>query len=204
MRDASKFGAETTASEIAEGIDLGGKVALVTGGSSGLGQETARVLAVSGAHVILTARDVPKGEAVAAGIRSSTGNQDVEVASSPAHPHRVPEGVPDDAREAAGAAERQELQVDAGTVTQRREQAANDPRRPCSRLDERGRVDADSHGAFAPARSASRAVSYAMSSTAASRSHQRYTSCSASSVGSQPGSASATNAWTVMRSMPGA
>src|SRR5204862_903352 len=79
MRDTSKFGAETTASEVAEGIDLSGKVALVTGGSSGLGQETARVLAARGAHVIFTARDMPKGEAVAAGIRASTGNQHVEV-----------------------------------------------------------------------------------------------------------------------------
>lgn len=79
MRDTAKFGAETTASEVAEGIDLSGKVALITGGSSGLGQETARVLAERGAHVILTARDMPKGEAVAAGIRASTGNQHVEV-----------------------------------------------------------------------------------------------------------------------------
>jgi len=80
MRDAAKFGDETTASEVAADIDLSGKVALVTGGSSGLGQETARVLAERGAQVILTARDVPKGEAVAAGIRGSTGNQRVEVA----------------------------------------------------------------------------------------------------------------------------
>src|SRR5436190_12647437 len=79
MRDTAKFGAETTASEVAEGIDLSGKVALITGGSSGLGQETARVLAERGARVILTARDLPKGEAVAAGIRASTGNQHVEV-----------------------------------------------------------------------------------------------------------------------------
>ncbi len=79
MRDTTTFGAETTASEVADGIDLTGKVALVTGGSSGLGQETARVLAERGAHVILTARDVPKGEAVAAGIRAATGNQHVEV-----------------------------------------------------------------------------------------------------------------------------
>jgi len=79
MRDATKFGAETTASEVADGIDVRGKVALVTGGSSGLGQETARVLADRGAHVILTARDVPKGEAVAAGIRASTGNPRLEV-----------------------------------------------------------------------------------------------------------------------------
>jgi len=80
MRDASKFGAETTASEVSEGLDLRGKLALVTGGSSGLGQETARVLAERGAHVVLTARDVPKGEGVAEGIRSSTGNSKVEVA----------------------------------------------------------------------------------------------------------------------------
>ena len=80
MRDATKFGAETTASEVADGIDLHGKVALVTGGSSGLGQETARVLAERGAHVILTARDMPKGETGAAAIRASTGNPPVEVA----------------------------------------------------------------------------------------------------------------------------
>src|SRR6476620_4217677 len=80
MRDTAKFGAETTASEVADGIDLHGKVALVTGGSSGLGQETTRVLAERGAHVILTARDMPKGETVAAAIRASTGNQEVEVA----------------------------------------------------------------------------------------------------------------------------
>jgi NAD(P)-dependent dehydrogenase (short-subunit alcohol dehydrogenase family) len=79
VRDASKFGAETTASEVAEGIDLRGKLALVTGGSSGLGRETARVLAERRAHVILTARDLPKGEAVAGEIRSSTSNQGVEV-----------------------------------------------------------------------------------------------------------------------------
>jgi len=80
MRDTANFGAETTASEVAEGIDLRGKVALVTGGSSGIGRETARVLAERGAHVILTARDLSKGEAVAAEIRASTGNQHVEVA----------------------------------------------------------------------------------------------------------------------------
>ena len=79
MRDATQFGATTTTSDVLAGIDLRGKVALVTGGSSGLGQETARAFAENGAHVILTARDVPKGEAVAGGIRSTTGNMRVDV-----------------------------------------------------------------------------------------------------------------------------
>jgi NAD(P)-dependent dehydrogenase (short-subunit alcohol dehydrogenase family) len=81
MRDASKFGANTTTGEVLEGIDLRGKVALVTGGSSGLGQETARALAEKGARVVFTARDGPKGEHVAAAIRASTGNAHVEVES---------------------------------------------------------------------------------------------------------------------------
>ena len=79
MRDPKTFGPDTTTNDVLEGLDLRSKVILVTGGSSGLGQETARALAAKGAHVILTARDVPKGEAVAAGIRSATGNPNVEL-----------------------------------------------------------------------------------------------------------------------------
>jgi NAD(P)-dependent dehydrogenase (short-subunit alcohol dehydrogenase family) len=60
-------------------IDLRGKLALVTGGSGGLGAETARALASKGARVVITARDVPKGDAVARGIRASTTNDAVEV-----------------------------------------------------------------------------------------------------------------------------
>src|SRR5262249_7935036 len=70
---------DTTTKEVLGGIDLRGKVALVTGGSSGLGLETARALAEKGAQVVLTARDRPKGDGVAAEIRRSTGNTQVEV-----------------------------------------------------------------------------------------------------------------------------
>ncbi len=76
-RDA--FGPETTTDEVLAGVELGGKLALVTGATSGLGAETARALASRGARVVLTARDLPKGERVAEGIRSSTGNAEVAV-----------------------------------------------------------------------------------------------------------------------------
>ncbi len=74
-----RFGHDTTTDEVLEGIDLEGKLALVTGGSGGLGAETARALASKGARVVITARDLAKGEAVAKGIRESTGNDGVEV-----------------------------------------------------------------------------------------------------------------------------
>jgi NAD(P)-dependent dehydrogenase (short-subunit alcohol dehydrogenase family) len=73
------FGWETTADEVLDGIDLTGKLALVTGGSSGLGAETARALASKGARAVIAARNLEKAEAVARDIRESTGNQDVTV-----------------------------------------------------------------------------------------------------------------------------
>ena len=60
----SGFGAKSEPSEILEEIDLTGKVAMVTGGYSGIGLETVRGLRDSGAKVIVPARrtDVAKSE----------------------------------------------------------------------------------------------------------------------------------------------
>ncbi|KDN20501.1 SDR family NAD(P)-dependent oxidoreductase [Amycolatopsis rifamycinica] len=52
----SGFGATTTAAEVLGGIDLTGKLAIVTGGYSGIGLETTRALADAGAHVVVPAR----------------------------------------------------------------------------------------------------------------------------------------------------
>ncbi|MGK3209103.1 SDR family NAD(P)-dependent oxidoreductase [Amycolatopsis sp. MEPSY49] len=52
----SGFGAETTAAEVVAGIDLTGELAVVTGGYSGIGLETTRVLTAAGAHVVVPAR----------------------------------------------------------------------------------------------------------------------------------------------------
>ncbi|WP_315836167.1 oxidoreductase [Bradyrhizobium prioriisuperbiae] len=56
----SGFGAATTAQEVIVGSDLRGKTAIVTGGHSGIGLVTARVLASAGAHVVVPARDEVK------------------------------------------------------------------------------------------------------------------------------------------------
>ncbi|PZM13707.1 oxidoreductase [Rhizobium tubonense] len=53
----SGFNAASTAEDVIDGIDLTGKFAIVTGGYSGLGRETARVLRSAGATVIVPARD---------------------------------------------------------------------------------------------------------------------------------------------------
>ena len=60
----SGFGAKTEPSEILDGIDLHGKVAIVTGGYSGIGLETAKGLIDAGAKVIVPARrtDVARSE----------------------------------------------------------------------------------------------------------------------------------------------
>jgi NAD(P)-dependent dehydrogenase (short-subunit alcohol dehydrogenase family) len=55
-RIGSGFGAHSTAAEVLQGIDLSGKLAIVTGGYSGIGLETTRALAGAGAHVIVPAR----------------------------------------------------------------------------------------------------------------------------------------------------
>lgn len=61
MAQAS-FGKRSTAEDVTRGIDLTGKVALVTGVNSGIGAETLRVLASRGAHVIGTARTLEKAQ----------------------------------------------------------------------------------------------------------------------------------------------
>ncbi|GAB3628440.1 short-chain dehydrogenase [Pandoraea terrae] len=50
-------GATLTAEEVCAGIRLHGKLAVITGASTGLGKETARALALAGAHVFLGGRD---------------------------------------------------------------------------------------------------------------------------------------------------
>src|ERR1700722_2697972 len=73
------FGAATTTDEVLDGVDLSGKVALVTGASTGLGKETSRALASKGARVIMTARDEARGAAAVEQVKAAVPGADVEL-----------------------------------------------------------------------------------------------------------------------------
>src|SRR5260370_3420402 len=79
-RITTPFNAESTAIEVIAGIDLADRRAIVTGGASGIGIETARALAGAGAEVTLAVRNLEAGERTAADITASTGNKHVLVA----------------------------------------------------------------------------------------------------------------------------
>lgn len=54
------FGFETTTDELLADRDLSGVVAVVTGGTGGIGEETVRAIAARGAHVVMAGRDSSK------------------------------------------------------------------------------------------------------------------------------------------------
>jgi NAD(P)-dependent dehydrogenase (short-subunit alcohol dehydrogenase family) len=59
----SGFTAFSTAEDVIHGVNLEGKIAMVTGGYSGLGRETVRVFLAAGARVFVPARDVARAKA---------------------------------------------------------------------------------------------------------------------------------------------
>jgi NAD(P)-dependent dehydrogenase (short-subunit alcohol dehydrogenase family) len=68
------FTATSTTDDVLAGQDLRGKRVLVTGVSAGLGVETARSLAASGAWVVGAARDLAKAESATAVVRADAKN----------------------------------------------------------------------------------------------------------------------------------
>jgi NAD(P)-dependent dehydrogenase (short-subunit alcohol dehydrogenase family) len=58
----SGFNAKSTSTEVIKGIDLTGKIAIVTGGNTGIGLETVKSFAKAGATVIVPARDIIKAK----------------------------------------------------------------------------------------------------------------------------------------------
>jgi NAD(P)-dependent dehydrogenase (short-subunit alcohol dehydrogenase family) len=73
-RITSAFDWSSTAAQVAAGYDLSGKRAIVTGATSGLGIETARVLAGCGAQVVLAGRDIAAAAPVIEDITAAGGS----------------------------------------------------------------------------------------------------------------------------------
>jgi NAD(P)-dependent dehydrogenase (short-subunit alcohol dehydrogenase family) len=55
-------------------MGVAGRIAVVTGGTSGLGEGVAELLAAEGARVVVTGRDAERGEAVVASIKGAGGD----------------------------------------------------------------------------------------------------------------------------------
>ncbi|KAL7136483.1 hypothetical protein ABFS83_10G034100 [Erythranthe nasuta] len=58
IRGPSGFGSASTAEHVTQGMDAANLTAIITGGASGIGLETTRVLASRNAHVIIAARNM--------------------------------------------------------------------------------------------------------------------------------------------------
>lgn len=80
-RIRTAYDARSTADDVVAGHDLTGRRAVVTGGASGIGVETARSLARAGADVTIAVRDLAAGERVAAELTASVAGAE--------HPGRV-------------------------------------------------------------------------------------------------------------------
>jgi len=70
---------KTTTDEVLAGVDLHGKVAVVTGASAGLGVETTRALAAAGAQVVLAGRNSQRLAVAAASIRERVPDAQLEI-----------------------------------------------------------------------------------------------------------------------------
>ena len=94
----SGFGMRSTPSEVIAGADLSGKLAVVTGGYSGLGLETPKGLAEAGADVIVPARRPDHARGVLAGLGDTAGTITVDemnlgdVASAGGFGRRITDG----------------------------------------------------------------------------------------------------------------
>ncbi len=70
---------EKSARPVSELFDLSGRVAVVTGGSRGLGREMVLAFAHAGADVVIASRKLDNCEALAAEVRDATGQQALAV-----------------------------------------------------------------------------------------------------------------------------
>ncbi|CAH1451400.1 unnamed protein product [Lactuca virosa] len=75
----SGFSSSSTAEEVTHGVDGSRLTAIVTGATSGIGAETARVLALRGVHVVMAVRNIKSGKQVRETILTETPIAKVDV-----------------------------------------------------------------------------------------------------------------------------
>ncbi|KAI3839277.1 hypothetical protein MKW92_002820 [Papaver armeniacum] len=78
-KEASGFSSSSTAEEVTHGIDASGLTAIVTGSTSGIGAETARVLAMRGVQIVMAVRDTAAGKVVKETILEENPSAKIEV-----------------------------------------------------------------------------------------------------------------------------
>jgi NAD(P)-dependent dehydrogenase (short-subunit alcohol dehydrogenase family) len=74
-----RFDRDSTVDEVLDGVDLSGRVFVVTGASSGLGEESARGLSARGAHVAMAARNAANNAEAAQRIRAAVPDADLSM-----------------------------------------------------------------------------------------------------------------------------
>ena len=79
QRLVTPFGFQSTAAEVAGGIELTSKRIIITGGAAGVGLATASVLASAGAEITLAVRRPEAAQAVPEQLRQTIGNPAIEV-----------------------------------------------------------------------------------------------------------------------------
>jgi len=73
------FSATSTTDDVLAGIDLTGARIVITGASTGLGEEAARALSRHGASITMAVRDLERGAAAADRIRAAVPDADLEL-----------------------------------------------------------------------------------------------------------------------------